>query len=320
MVTTLRPVITKLSHFRPGVEFARLEFLLAIVCFRAALDLCYVFYLANAFADDPITPMPVLFAAEQYALSWIAVLGVASLVPFRKEDLSGVFFLAAMAFLYVPMTSLIGLNYERSIFDVVVVAFAVLTSAAVIAIAVESAPRLASRKWDELGLTVSISAIGVTAFVVWSVASGAVFTVSASLQDIYLHRSDASEVLDVGTLAYFNLWAQKVFNPYLLAVGMFYRRRLLIVVCIALQVYFFLVTQHRSHLFVPVMIYFVYLLYTRRIGIAHIYLLMSGALLAVLTVANVFALFDVEGLPSILIRRAFFVGASVTSDWLTFFF
>lgn len=302
-----------------GVSLARVEFLLAIVCFRTTLDLCYVFYLATAFVDDPITPMPLLFAAEQYALSWLALICVASLVPFRKEDLSGVFFLAAMAFLYVPMTSLTGLNGARSFSDVVLVACAVLTSAAIISVSTQATSKTTPRGWNELRVTVTISAIAVSAFVVWSIASGAVFSASASLQDIYLHRSDASEILDVGPLAYFNLWAQKVFNPYLLAVGMFYRRRALVAVCIGLQVYFFLITQHRSHLFVPVMIYFVYFLYTRRVGIMHIYLLMSGALLTVLTAASAFALFEVEGVPSILIRRAFFVAPSVTSDWLAYF-
>jgi hypothetical protein len=301
------------------VNGSRVAFLLAIVCFRTTLDLCYLFFLSTAFVDDPITPMPVYFAAGQYAQSWIALLVVASLVPFQKDEFSGVFFLAAMAFLYIPMTSMVGLNHERPMSDVILAGLAVLTSAAVVAFPIEATPRSVPRQLGELWVPVTISVIAVVAFVAWSIASGAIFAASASLEDIYLHRGDASETLDVGPLAYFNLWAQKVFNPFLLAVGLFWRRRLLVVGCIVLQIYFFLITQHRSHLFVPVMIFFMYFLYTRPVGIAHVYLLISGALLGVLAVANGFGLFEVDGLPSILIRRAFFVAASVTSDWLAYF-
>ena len=107
------------------VNGSRVAFLLAIGCFRTTLDLCYLLFLSTAFVDDPITPMPVYFAAGQYALSWIALLVVASLVPFQKDEFSGVFFLAAMAFLYIPMTSMVGLNHERPMSDVILAGLAV---------------------------------------------------------------------------------------------------------------------------------------------------------------------------------------------------
>jgi hypothetical protein len=117
-------------------------------------------------------------------------------------------------------------------------------------------------------------------------------------------------------MAYVNLWAQKVFNPFLLAVALLYRRPGLAVICLCLQVYFFFVTQHRAHLFVPLLIYLVYLLYTKPISISGVYVAISGALLGILFASMSFGF---EEVPAIIIRRAFFVAASISLDWISYF-
>jgi hypothetical protein len=299
---------------RRSTRRSRGFFVLSVLSFRITLDLCYIYYLADKFLDDPITPMPLNVDPAQLAISYLLLLPVALLVPHDKKNLNGIFFLAALAFLYVPMTSMIGLNAEKDVTMMLIVCFAVLVSLGWIALPNVRLPMLAVENGPRAAYLLSIGFVAV--FVAWSIISGAIHGLSMSLTDIYLHREDSSSVLDAGAMAYVNLWAQKVFNPFLLAIGLFYRRRALVLVCLALQAYFFAVTQHRTHLFVPVLVFLVYLLYSRPFRITHIYYLMSLSLAGVL-MASLY--FDLDDLPAIVLRRAFFVAPSVTYDWIDYF-
>ncbi len=84
----------------------RLNFILAVIFFRLALDLTYVFYVSPAFLEDLITPMVVNTTMFRYLISVLLVLPAAAIVPHGKENLSGAFFMSAMIFLYLPMTSM----------------------------------------------------------------------------------------------------------------------------------------------------------------------------------------------------------------------
>lgn len=293
---------------------ARAYFVLSIFIFRGVLDLCYLNYLSISFLDDPITPMPLNFNQWQWLASYLLVIPVAFIVPYDKRNLSGIFYLAALAFLYVPMTSMVGMNDEKSLSALLLVLFAILVSRALIAIPTLSVPMPSARQGFPAAIALSTTMVAV--FVVWSIISGAASNWSLNLDDIYLYRKDLSTVLDPGLMAYINLWAQKVFNPFLIAIGLFYRKRFLVIACVLLQFYFFAVTQHRTHMFVPVLIFFVYLLYTRRIQISHIYNMFSMTL-AFLLLYTMFV--DLEQVLGIVVRRAFFVAASVTYDWIAYF-
>jgi hypothetical protein len=294
--------------------FARIGFALAIYLFRATLDLSYVAFLSESFLDDPITPMPLNLDATRVAASYLLLVPIAALLPFDKKDLSGIFFLSAVAFLYVPMTSLIGMNSEKRLDVSIITCLSILLSFAIVKFPMPPWPIPMLNHGFATATTISASFV--VLFVVWSVVSGAAFKANLNLSDIYLYREDASATLDPGPMAYLNLWAQKVFNPFLLAVGLFNRKRILVLGCIALQLYFFAVTQHRTHIFVPVLVIFVYVLYTRPFSIANIYNLMSLSILGLLVAS---LQFDLEEALAILVRRAFFVAPSVAHDWIDFF-
>ncbi len=291
-----------------------MRFLVSVFVFRGVLDLCYFFYLSVSFLDDPVTPMPLNFNWARWLTSYLLVLPIAAIVPHDKANLSGIFYMAALAFLYVPMASMAGMNDEKSLFSVLMVALAIVVTRIWIAAPIVTLPLPDARTGVRLASALSAAMVGI--FVAWSIVSGASGSANLNIEDIYLHREDLSAVLDQGIMAYQNLWAQKVFNPFLIAIGLIYRKRWLVVACVLLQFYFFAVTQHRTHLFVPVLLLFVYVLYGRSLQISHIYGMISLALLALLLCNS---LMDLDLLLAILIRRAFFVAASVTFDWIAYF-
>jgi hypothetical protein len=170
--------------------FARIGFALAIYLFRATLDLSYVAFLSESFLDDPITPMPLNLDATRVAASYLLLVPIAALLPFDKKDLSGIFFLSAVAFLYVPMTSLIGMNSEKRLDVSIITCLSILLSFAIVKFPMPPWPIPMLNHGFATATTISASFV--VLFVVWSVVSGAAFKANLNLSDIYLYREDAS--------------------------------------------------------------------------------------------------------------------------------
>ncbi len=166
------------------------------------------------------------------------------------------------------------------------------------------------------GIVVGISIGFVAAFVGWSIASGAASNLNFDLGRIYEFRQETGEALDGGIAGYLNLWAQKVFNPLLLAIGLRRRSWMLIAGALAAQVYFFAVTQHRIHLFMPVLVFMIYLLYARNLTLRRLYFLAGAGLAAFLVVALAL---NLDTAASLIVRRALYVPASVTFGWFEYF-
>lgn len=294
--------------------FSRVAFISAVIFFRLILDVTYIYYVSPAFENDPITTLIIDFSINQYLISILLAVSVAAFVPFGKKNFSGIFFMSAMLFLFIPMTSMYGL--DRNLSELPVVASLIGIGTAYIA----------SRVWFKRvvipvykngeNAAIIISGFFVVLFLLWSIMSGAAAIINIDLSKIYLFREEISSTLDVGIVAYFNLWSQKVFNPLLLAIALYKRNRSLIVITLAIQFYFFAVTQHRIHLFVPILIYMTYLLYSYTITLSRLYFL-AGTALSIFLVVAVY--FELDTAASLIIRRALFVPASVTFGWYDYF-
>jgi hypothetical protein len=293
---------------------SRIGFVLAVLFLRFALDLCYVFYLVGAFGDDPITPMWIDIQPVQYSLSIIFVIVVALITPNDKKSLSGIYYFSILAFLFIPMTSIVGMNAERSIQHVFIAFVGIVTS---LIITETPLPKInLPLPTNGVLIAVLLSAGALAVFLAWTIYTGAIFQASLDLKKIYVFREEQDQILNQGYFGYFNLWVQKVFNPFLLVLGFYYKRRTLILTSILFQIYFFAVTSHRTHLFVPLLILLVYFLYSRRYTFFHIYLIVAAILVSIIATSTLHA-YDL--LPSIFIRRAFFVAASAAIDWISLF-
>lgn len=293
---------------------ARLKFVLAVFFFRSSLDLCYIYYIHPAFESHFLTPMRLEFDLLRYLLSYSIVVLLAMFLPLRNDNLSGVFFAIAMIFLIVPMTVMYG--FDSSLPGDAILAGVVAVVAAFSAVAIRIVRvRIPLAKAGQ-GIATFLALGFVAYFLAWSFVSGAAANINFDFTQIYEYREIAGGLLDVGVFSYLNVWAQKVFNPLLLALGLYRRNRLLVLFALAMQIYFFGVTQHRAHLFVPVLIVMVYWLYLSRISISRLYLIAGTGLLVFLGLTLVA---NLDAAAAIVLRRAFFVPASVTFDWVAFF-
>ena len=206
----------------------------AVVVFRLALDLSYALYVAPVFSEYDILGLElyVEFDFIRYIASFIFLIPV-FLLPRDKRRFSSVFFLSATMFFYIPATSLWGLDSARGLNGMLAMVAAL--AAAYVAQSFVAAkdggepPAVERLPLTQAQLiTIGIAGLACIGFVIAAYVTDAIAGISFDLSEIYLNREFQSERIDVGLLAYLNLWTQKIFSPLLLIVGL-HRRNILLI-------------------------------------------------------------------------------------------
>ncbi len=158
-----------------------------------------------------------------------------------------------------------------------------------------------------------VGALGVSFWLVWS---GGTNFFNLDLTAVYDYRRDVGAVISEGVMGYLNNWAYKVFGPALLAVALWKRQFWLAGLVFVLHVYWFGVSSHKSVLFFPFLVLFLWVWFRRTRALSIVPFAMTGVVVAVLLVY----LITDYGLPaSMFIRRVYFVIANNTFYYYEFF-
>jgi hypothetical protein len=156
--------------------------------------------------------------------------------------------------------------------------------------------------------------IGVT---VWMFASGGLRYFNLDLTLVYDFRRDVGTVINEGVMSYLNVWATKIFGPVLLALALWRKNYLTAGFVFGLHVIWFGVSSHKSVLFYPFLVTFLWVWFRKTRALSLIPLGMS--LVVVLTFL-IYVFMDDVFLGSMFIRRVFFVPAKLTFDYYEFFY
>lgn len=286
-----------------------------LLVFRLILDVAYQHYLHPGFKLD--TPINFNYAVEldRYLLSLVIFGLFVTVIRSRVENMTDVFMFTAAVFLVAPITSEYGLNAARPVAPVMSVVVALLLVGLVSRIRLPDV--MASRLVPGGGrLAVAISIAGLAYLLVWGFLSGAVEYLSFDVRRVYEFRDKAAERLDVGVLAYLNLWAYKVFSVFLVCVLLQYRRFGLLLLLLACQAYFFGLTSHRIVLFLPLLAIVFWLYLGRQRQLAPMPYVAAAGVLFALYLNQVWG---VASVPEIVIRRTFFVPSGLTFQWFDYF-
>lgn len=162
----------------------------------------------------------------------------------------------------------------------------------------------------------SILVFGISLVSGWMVLSGGLVFFNLDLTRVYEYRSDVGDVINDGVMGYLNVWATKVFGPVLLAIFLWRKYYILSIMVFLLYVFWFGVSSHKSVLFYPFMVTFIWMWFrhTRALSLIPI-----GMLVVLLVSISSFLIFDQIFVSSMLIRRAFFVPAHLTFVYFEFF-
>lgn len=158
-----------------------------------------------------------------------------------------------------------------------------------------------------------LGALGVTG---WMFLSGGIINFNLDLTRVYEFRRETGEMINAGLMGYVNVWVYKVFGPALLAIALWKKRYFWVMVVLLLHVFWFGVSAHKSVLFFPLLIIFLWVWFTKTKALSLVPIAFSGVVFVSLFILFVF---DYQFIASLFIRRVFFVIAGNTFDYYHFF-
>ncbi len=288
-------------------------FLASVLVFRLVLDILYVEFVFKYHAASYLQ-FGLQVEVQQYFISWI--LYVLALIPISAKirQVSDYFSLTFVLALIAPLTSLYGLDAGKSIYPVLVT----LLSYSIIAIFCRTNlmkfvvfPPIV----NSANFAVFISVVAVGFLIFWYVISGGVGSMNLDFSRVYEFRDEAADAVDVGLLAYTNIWTYKVFALFLMCVALERRWFALFVVLLAVQLFFFGVSGHKSIVFYPALVWLSWFYFRKS---SSLLVLPIVYILAVIVAFGIASVFDFNLVGSLVIRRIFFVPAIQTYEYFQF--
>jgi hypothetical protein len=161
-----------------------------------------------------------------------------------------------------------------------------------------------------------ISILGIVTVTSWLIFSGGLNFFNLDLTKVYEFRRDAGSVINIEIMSYLNIWAFNVFGPFLLIIFLHKKNYGFASLVFLLHILWFGISSHKSVLFFPFVILFIYLWFRNSKGLS----IMPISLTLVIFFSYLsFAFFDDNLLGRLFIRRVFFVPSFLTFTYYEFF-
>jgi hypothetical protein len=161
-----------------------------------------------------------------------------------------------------------------------------------------------------------ICILGIVTVISWLIFSGGLNFFNLDLTKVYEFRRDVGSVINIGIISYLNIWAFKVFGPFLLIIFLHKKNYGFASLVFLLHILWFGISSHKSVLFFPFVILFIYLWFRNSKGLS----IMPISLTLVIFFSYLsFAFFDDNLLGGLFIRRVFFVPSFLTFTYYEFF-
>lgn len=290
----------------------KIAFFLSITLFRLILDISYIQYVNPVFSYSGFNlDINIL----SYIISWILYIASCFIAKKTINKISDYFAITALLGLIAPLTSMYGLDSSRPIIPVIIS----ITSVFLVKIISDStlipSIRIPHFK-NSRNIIVNMSVFFVLSLVTWYIYTGAVMNMNFDLIKVYDFREDNAKLTSGKILSYLNNWTYQVFNIFLLAFFLYRKKYGIVLLFIAIQFLFFGVTNHKSIIFYPLLIIGIWFYFKKsKLSISFpitFSTIISFSLFYYLAYEN-------TEIPSMFIRRVFFIPADLTFSYFEFF-
>lgn len=289
---------------------SRKIFILSMVMFRILLESSYAailsekfFYLGYAISLDVLN----------YIFSWILFLLSMLMVDNSLKKVSDYFFISIFLSLLVPILIVYGYDDDRSLAP----AGGVMLSMFIIKWLVSSKTlKVRSLRTISGGVSASskLAWVFVLFLLVWYFYSGVAF--NFNFLQVYDYRADNAERSAFSLLAYTNSWTYQIFSMFLLSLALYRRNFLMALTIILIQVYFFAASAHKTILFLPLVVMFIWF-YFRRNNDLIVFPVIYSLAVAISIISHYF--YDDIYLSSFISRRVLFTPALLSYAYFDFF-
>lgn len=294
-------------HFLRQLENRVWLYALGVV-FRVLLELSYkdfVFplyeYAGFSMVDNP----------GKYIESWVLYIGILLFLPARAKKPSDYLICLAFFVFMAPLFVFYGFaDASRWVLYYVLIQYAIVSLVRM----GRSIPVRVVKKGPSLALGVSIT--GIIVATAWMIHSVGFSSFNLDLDAVYDFREDANNTIYTGVLGYVVVWATTVCGPFILMFALRDRRYPLVLGIFLLHVLWFGISSHKSVLFYPVLVVFLYALfrYSRALSLVP----MGLSLVVIISLISYYATESLF-LSGMFVRRVFFVPSHLTFTYFEFF-
>ena len=284
----------------------------ATLLFRGVLDFFYIRYVTRLYASEfPLSGNSIFRLLESYAIVLALCVWIAGSL-YRRWRPSGIVPVLYFVVVMIPLSSQYGLADAPAI-----LLYAAAGSIALLTTVTELHPRIKVPKPSRDILYIAITGLfAISAYVYgWLTFTGGLGRINWNLLALYEVR--AKYVQSLGPLmGYFVPWQAYVINICGLVYALRQRNYWLLGLVVVAQLLLFGMTGHKSFLFAPCLAGGVYLVWQRRNAI---FWTIIGAFLLALASYGYFLIAGNEFVPSLFVRRLFFVPARLHVLYYDFF-
>ena len=284
----------------------------ATIFFRVVLDFLYISYVTHFYAGDfPTGSNSTIRLLESYVVVLMLCIWIANSL-YRRWRPSGIVLILYFVVVMLPLSSQYGLvDAPPSLM------YASAGSIAFLTTVTEMLPKLKLPKSNrELAYIVIIALLAISIYVYgWLLFTGGATRLNWNLLKVYEVRAEYVESLGP-FMGYFVPWQAYVINIYGLLSALRRRAYWLLGLTVLAQLFLFGMTGHKSFLLAPFLAIGVYLMFQKR---NFFFWVVMGASLLTLASYGYFLVTGVEFVPSLFIRRLFFVPARLHVLYYDFF-
>lgn len=290
----------------------RLPFLalVAIFSFRMVLDWSYIQAVNPIFSS---TGFKLEIVPIQYITSWGLFFLCLPLMAWKMKKVSDYFFVTMVLFVLVPLTSLFGLDNARPLVPVLVSLIATYLVLAFLQMRTRGSLIIPSIK-SGFSSAVIISVSCVLLVIANTMASNV--TLNFDFYTVYDYRVQNLNAMGGIGFDYLNIWTYQVFNTFLIAVCLLKRFYFLMLLLIAVQVFFYASSQLKGVLFFPICLIGLWV-YLRKSDSSTFFTLVCLSLVGFGTLS--FVVYQDVMFSSLFARRTFFLPSHLTYMYFEFF-
>jgi len=292
------------------LDKSKFVFYTATIVFRVLLDISYFIVVSEVYKYQGFQ---LNFTSINYFLSWLIFLASFGFVKVRLTKVSDYFFVTALLSVVAPLTTIYGFDVERSLMPVLSVVASVYLIYLITRVKLISFRKIPT-VFNGQRIALAISLLFVLFLLGWYYTSGVQFNLD--LGKVYEFRRENAALAAGGILSYTNNWTYQIFNIFLMAFALLYRRYFLFGLLFLFQVYFFSASAHKSVLFLPILLFGIWYYFKKNNSLAILPIAFSLVILASLAT---YFVFDDLWVSSLFSRRVFFVPANLTFIYFEFF-
>lgn len=283
-------------------------FIFFAVIYRFALEWSYIKVISENFA---YAGLDLNFSIVKFIESWIIYLALLFFSPKVMNKPSDYFFNQLLFLFLTPFLIFYAMS-DNDRYSL----YLVLMCVSLVLITREGVPYKVPVIKGSRKIALLVLILGVVAVTFWMIASGGLRYFNLDLSRVYEFRDLSGELISQGVMAYINIWATKIFGPMLIAYFLWREKYYAVVSIVLLHVLWFGISAHKSVLFYPILVIFVWtwFRYSKALafvpaGLAFLVILSTGLFLAN---GNII-------MATLFVRRLLIIPSQVTFIYYDFF-